>query len=114
MPTNSIPIELGGQRRSLRFDFNALCALEEESDISILEIGKTLEAGSFKISTIRTILRAGLLHDNPKLTLHEVGAMIDLASLPTIMEAVTEAITAAFPDDKGGDLKNEKGSKPKP
>ena len=47
----------------------------------------------------RTLLWAGLLHEDEKLTERQVGAMISLTNVETVMEQITEALTAALPED---------------
>ena len=47
----------------------------------------------------RTLLWAGLLHEDEKLTERQVGAMISLTNVERIMEQITEALTAALPED---------------
>ena len=49
----------------------------------------------------RTLLWAGLLHEDEKLTERQVGAMISLTNVEHIMEQITEALTAALPEDTG-------------
>ena len=51
----------------------------------------------------RTLLWAGLLHEDEKLTERQVGAMISLTNVEKIMEQITEALTAALPEDTGTD-----------
>ena len=50
----------------------------------------------------RTLLWAGLLHEDENLTERQVGAMISLTNVEKIMEQITEALTAALPEDTGG------------
>ena len=47
----------------------------------------------------RTLLWAGLLHEDESLTERKVGAMISLTNVETIMEQITRALTAALPED---------------
>ena len=56
-----------------------------------------MQQGSVKAT--RTLLWAGLLHEDEKLTERQVGAMISLTNVETIMEQITEALTAALPED---------------
>ena len=60
-----------------------------------------MQAGSVKAT--RTLLWAGLLHEDEKLTERQVGAMISLTNVESIMEQITEALTAALPEDTGAD-----------
>ena len=100
MPKKSIPIELGGKTRQLRYDFNALVALEDALDISISEIGK-LMSGSVRLKDLRSIVWAGLLHDNEEVTEKEVGGWLELSVLGDVADKVGQAINIAFPDVPG-------------
>ncbi len=75
-----IPIELD-KPRTLLFDLNAFAELEDKF-------------GSL-------LLWAGLLHEDENLTERQVGAMISLTNVEKIMEQITEALTAALPEDTG-------------
>ena len=105
MPKKSVPIELGGKTRHLRYDFNALVALEETLNIPISEIGK-LMSGSVKIKDLRSIFWAGLIHEDNGITANEVGEWLDFSILGTIAEKVALAFEAAIPDIPG-DSKNK-------
>ena len=105
----SIPIELGGKTRHLRFDFNAMVALEEELKISIMEIG-TILSGAVKLKDIRAILWAGLIHEDPALTPRDVGALIGgVNDLAMLGEKIRDAFEAAFPPPEPGARKNARG-----
>ena len=49
----------------------------------------------------RTLLWAGLLHEDEKLTERQVGAMISLTNVEKIMEQIIEALFAAQSEDTG-------------
>ena len=110
MPTKSIPIVLGdGKQRQLRLGFNALCRIEQALRISGSDIAKAL-AGSVSLSVIRTILWAGLSHEDTSLTEEAVGELIDLAQLTYIGQKIAEAVEAAFPAEAAS--KKEDGPTP--
>ena len=58
-----------------------------------------MQAGSVKAT--RTLLWAGLPHEDEKLTERQVGAMISLTNVERIMEQIAEALTSALPEDTG-------------
>ncbi len=49
----------------------------------------------------RTLLWAGLLHEDENLTERQVGAMISLTNVESIMEQIIEALFAAQLEDTG-------------
>ena len=93
----SITIKFNGETRHLRYDFNAFVALEEELGIPISEIGDKV-AGSVGFKDMRAIVWAGLIHEDKKLTLSDVGNMLEPSNLAEIAEKVGEALVAAFPE----------------
>ena len=86
-----IPIELD-KPRTLLFDLNAFAELEDKFG-SLDQAFQKMQQGSVKAT--RTLLWAGLLHEDEKLTERQVGAMISLTNVEKIMEQITEALTAA-------------------
>jgi len=111
MPTQSIPIELGGKTRHLRYTFNALMTLEDELEVPLSDIGKVL-TGSVSVKTLRTVLWAGLIHEDKELTQEQVGEWADFSVFSQVVDGFTKAFDDAFPDDEGGS-KNEKSPKTK-
>lgn len=90
-----IPIELD-KSRTLLFDLNAFAELEDKFG-SLDQAFQKMQQGSVKAT--RTLLWAGLLHEDESLTERKVGAMISLTNVETIMEQITRALTAALPED---------------
>ena len=90
-----IPIELD-KTRTLLFDLNAFAELEDKFG-SLDQAFQKMQQGSVKAT--RTLLWAGLLHEDESLTERKVGAMISLTNVETIMEQITRALTAALPED---------------
>lgn len=105
MPKHSVPIELGGKVRHLRYTFNALVALEDELGIPISDIGQIL-IDKVKLRPIRSMVWAGLIDEDESLTIAEVGGWLDLGKLGEIASKVGEAFMLAFPDIEV-DSKNE-------
>ena len=102
-----IPIDLDKLRTRL-FDLNAFAELEDKFG-SLDQAFQKMQAGSVKAT--RMLLWAGLLHEDEKLTERQVGAMISLTNVERIMEQITEALTAAQPEDTGN---NENAVAPDP
>ena len=65
----SYPVELGGKTRNIRYNFNALCDVEEATGKSITEISG--------LSSIRVLLWAGLRWEDKSLTAQRVGMWIE-------------------------------------
>lgn len=110
MPVKSIPITLNdGKERHLRYDYNALCLLEGELKISIVDIGRIM-ASSGTLTQIRAILWAGLIHEDEGLTQKDVGNLIEPKEFPAVAKKIAEAFEAAFPVE--ADSKKGEGLKP--
>jgi hypothetical protein len=95
----SLILELGGQKRELRFDLNMFCGLELKYG-NIQDALDALKDGS--MHAIRAVLWASLLHleenpDSPKLTEREVGSWIGPKDLVRISDAVSRGLVAAMP-----------------
>ena len=83
---------------TLFFDLNAFAELEDKFG-SLDQAFQKMQQGSVKAT--RTLLWAGLHHEEETLTERRVGAMISLTNVESIMEQITEALTAALPEDTG-------------
>jgi len=109
----AVSIELGGKRRSLRYTFNSLVALEEEFGIPIANFDKIL-GGTISLKQVRALLWAGLLHEDKSLRPEDVGEWIDISRLNDITTKIEEAITLSFggseekkKEQTGGETKKE-------
>ena len=79
-----VSIVLGGKERKLCFDFNAIVLASQETGINLLKaIVREIEPAS-----LRGLLWASLLRDDPTITLEQVGQMIRPGSVPGIREAL--------------------------
>lgn len=99
-----VPIMLD-KERTLKYDLNAFAEIEERFGT----VQKAFdELQQQKLKAVRAVLWAGLIHEDPKLTERQVGSLLSLGDLATILPAVTEAITAALPQVSPEDeAKNE-------
>jgi hypothetical protein len=75
------------KERVLKFTLNSLVYAEDEG-VDIQNMGK---AGSVKLKDLRTLLFAGLMHEDKELTAEAVGDMIDVQNLATISESLNKA-----------------------
>lgn len=69
-----VEIELGGKTRTLHFDANAICDLEERMGRGIGAIMSEEAAGFY---TVRALLWAGLKHEDRGLTLERAGRLLN-------------------------------------
>jgi hypothetical protein len=90
----TVPIELD-KPRSLKYDLNAFSELEEKFG-SMDTAFQAMQKGSMKAA--RTLLWAGLLHEDETLTEKRVGGMVTLSNMSEIMDKITNALTEAMPD----------------
>jgi hypothetical protein len=86
-----VKIELDGKERELRFDLNALCLFEETAKLPLAE---ALSIRS--MSVIRALIWAGLIHEDPLLTVDDVGRM-EVLSLPEMINRVMQALGSSQP-----------------
>lgn len=94
-----VPIILD-KPRHLLYDLNALAAFEEATGKSFLG-GMSLEALTTK--DLRALIWAGLLHEEPELTLQYVGSIVHAGNLADIDRQIGIAMGLAMPDAKEGD-----------
>lgn len=99
MPVNDVipkkvPIQLD-KRRYLVYDLNALSALEETYG-AVDQAFAEVEKGSAK--AIRALLWAGLISEDPELTLTKAGMLVGLSGLTLVSNKILEAVEAALPD----------------
>ena len=93
----AVPVELGGQTRHLVYDLNALCRLRDEG----VGFDKLNEQDMADPRLVRKLVWAGLLEENPDLTLDAVGKWIDLQNLATVAGAFTDAFAKSVGTELG-------------
>lgn len=74
--------------RTLKFTLNSL-VYAEENGVDIQNLGKGV-----KLKDLRTLLFAGLFHEDAELTESQVGNLIDMQNLPIVSEALNKAFGA--------------------
>ena len=103
MPDYAVPITLGdGKERHLRYDWNALEALEETAGISLDSLQAVMSDPKQRMRNLRLVLWAGLIHEDETLTPKRVGQlMTPLSDASEWGEKITDAFKAAFDTDDG-------------
>jgi len=88
----SVTIELD-KARNLRYGMNALVKVEEMTGKSIT----SLDLESLSMKDLRTIVYAGIYHEDKELTPEIVGELIDdYSTIGEVAEKLGEAFTIAF------------------
>jgi len=82
--------------RTLKIDFNALCAAEEAT-------GATFAFGmQWSYKNIRALAWAALLHEDPELTQDQVGKWLHADNKDAIADALTRLMETAQPEKEDG------------
>ena len=93
-----VKIILDGKERTLKFDLNALEAVEDDLGINLFD-------GTFEwkksVKLIKTMLWACLLHENETLTKKEVGSWIHPDNMKETLLKLDEAFEVAMPESEG-------------
>lgn len=93
LPRVKVPLRLD-RDRTLVLSFNALCRAEEVTGCNFLMGEVTFSS----IRVLRALVWAGLQHEDPTLTLEEVGDMIEEAGADDVSRAIITAYAKAMPD----------------
>jgi hypothetical protein len=75
------------RERTLKFTLNTLVDVEERLGHSLSELGDKIS-----IKTMRTLLHAGLKHEDKELTEEAVGELISLDNIGEVQKALTAAL----------------------
>lgn len=81
--------DFGGRDRYIRYDANALAALGERLGIKIRlgHFQEDLMGTPLPLSAVRTLVWAGLIHEDPELKEQEVGSWLDDENVGEVMDA---------------------------
>lgn len=88
---NEVTIMLD-KKRTIRFTLNALAEIEDALNVPLSKLSE-VELG---VKTVRTMLWAGLLHEDETLTERQVGNWVDFSNLEEVQTKVTEAFGMAM------------------
>ena len=84
----------------LRFTTDALCALEDEMNMGVAEIGRQLASGDgLRISSARQFVRVAMLDHQPDATLKSAGELMDSVGIVNALNAAASAFQKAFPQE---------------
>ncbi|PEM65338.1 hypothetical protein CN613_25690 [Bacillus pseudomycoides] len=89
-----VEIELD-KKRNLHYTLNALAEIEDKLGIQLQDMA-SIKLG---MKNIRSILWAGLLHEDAELTEEQVGSFVDMTNFADVQAKVNEAFS-------GGKTKN--------
>ena len=79
------------KKRNIRFTLNALAEIEDSLGVPLSKLSE-VELG---VKSVRTMLWAGLIHEDEALTEREVGNMVDFDNLEEVQAKVSEAFAVA-------------------
>lgn len=74
-------------------------ALEVFRSMAIFAEGDTVDFTKISLTDLLILVWAGLLHEDPKLTLEKVGDNLLFTDLSRVIMSVSEAIAASLPKD---------------
>ncbi len=92
-----VEMKAGDKSYTLAFTINSVCELEAKLDKPLTDI----VAGMGRISVVRAVLWAGLLHHH-KMTLEEAGDVMHQAGAGVAAQAINAALSQAFPQPEAG------------
>lgn len=75
--------------RRLKLDLNAMICYEETTGRKFTEIG----GKSLELTELRLVLWVMLLHEDPDLTVEEVGGMVHMGNVGELTTAIRKAVT---------------------
>ena len=112
---NTVVLNLGGKERRVRYNLNAIAEIGDRLEIKVRldNLGADLLGRELPLRALRTILWAGLIHEDESLTEKEVGGWVDQDNLSEVLEG----FFGLFAGTGGAEAKPQKpkavkGSKP--
>lgn len=94
--TKAVTIMIDGEARSYKLGNNEMCEVEELLDDSIIEIFNEMQTGKIKFAVMRTLLFVGLKHGDRKLTINDIGDMMNVSEFGEYSIGIAKAISQAF------------------
>ena len=89
-------LKIDGNTYSLTFDFNALALAESMTGLNLMQALRSLD--NLSVSQTRGLLYASLQKSHPKMTVSEVGGLLNFKTIPLITDALSEAIISSLPE----------------
>jgi hypothetical protein len=94
-----VELILGGKIYHLAYDFNAIVQAEKATGVNLL----SSVVGEITASSLRGLLWASLLKDQPDITLEQAGKLIKPHNIGTVREAIVTAWFGSNPDAEPGE-----------
>lgn len=97
--TGEVRFDFKGQTFTVAFDMAAIAAFEDETDMSIIEVGALLSGGGKvpKISTLGSLLAAGLRRHHPEID--RIKGM-EMVLDPAVQGTIAEGLAGAMPESE--------------
>lgn len=102
MAIRAVPVELGGRSMALRFDMEAMAAVEDKG-FELDEILAYMSTGKLSAKRLRVLLWAMLQHENDAPSEKDVGSWVDGENFVDVVAKIGETLKLAFPKAKAGD-----------
>lgn len=104
-----VALQVGDATYTMRLSVNALCHLEEATGKPVNQVMAELQNGAdIKLGTLRQIVQASLVDQHNEVDLNKAGDIMEEAGVAIVVDKLTEALLAAFPEAK---VKTEKDPK---
>lgn len=95
-----VSFEVGEKSYTMRFSANALCELEDATDMGINAVASQIsDPANLRLKTVRAVFWAGLRDHHPEMTLHQAGEIVTEITLPKALELVGSAFELAFQEE---------------
>lgn len=110
MSQQYVEVELGGKARLLRYDYNAVCDIEEQLGMGVGAVFTQQQAG-FRV--VRVLYWAGLKWKEQGITLQRVGQMLqdEMANNGTTILDLLKPVMKALKKSKTlGEMKDVEGN----
>jgi len=96
-------LKVGDKIYPLKYNNKALRTLEKQLGMPITKIGRKMQEEEFGVNELTEILRIGLIHWKPEITIDEADEIIDAVGLSKASEAIGKAFELAFAPQRGAE-----------
>lgn len=91
-----------GQTWTIKLGTNAMCEIEDRTELSINKIGEKLNGAGFSMKLMRTVFACGMIDHHPDITDRTVGDILDEIGFEAASDIMGRAFTIATPEPKKG------------
>ena len=106
-----VALQIGDAVYTLRFNCNALAALESALCAKMPKIIEAFNAKDVGFTDLRAMLWAALRDRHAKVTVDQAGDLIDLAGFEVVTNAVALAFVRGFPEATAASVQGDRGPK---